>query len=184
MLPTDNILSFYININQWIIKNICVFDFFVFVQSKKLTSIVTTKEFNQTQRADAYKYGMHKASYKLSLKLINTTKRKKWCIHGSINHIYIMQLLTKEVTKIQSFWREPKYQRYSGNARLYLHKSKRERSIFEKINCLSFVKTLIKRGKKWTNMHMLQNCIKVSTCKEHYDLHALQSVVLSVPTTK
>lgn len=48
MLPTDNILSFYIDINQWIIKNICVFDFFVFVQSKKLTSIVTTEEINQT----------------------------------------------------------------------------------------------------------------------------------------
>lgn len=48
MLPTDNILSFYIDINQWIIKNIRVSDFFVFVQSKKLTSIVTTEEFNQT----------------------------------------------------------------------------------------------------------------------------------------
>lgn len=48
MLPTDNILSFYIDINQWIIKNICFSDFVVFVQSKKLTSIVTTEEFNQT----------------------------------------------------------------------------------------------------------------------------------------
>lgn len=48
MPPTDNILSFYININQWIIKNISFSYFFVFDQSKKLTSIVTTEEFNQT----------------------------------------------------------------------------------------------------------------------------------------
>lgn len=47
---------------------------------------------------------MHKASYKLSLKLINTTKLKKMmytCINKSYK-IYIMQLLTRKVTKIQT----------------------------------------------------------------------------------
>lgn len=42
-----------------------------------------------------------------------------------------MQLLTRKVTKIQSFV-EQKYQRDSGNTLLYLLNSKREWSIFEK----------------------------------------------------
>lgn len=67
------------------------------------------------------------------------------------------------------------------NARLYLL-SKREWNIFEK-NCPSFVKTLIKRIKRSPYAHAA-NCISVSNSKERYDLHALQSVAQSVPTTK
>lgn len=58
------------------------------------------------------------------------------CINKSYK-IYIMQL----VTKIQSFWRDQKYQRDSGNARLYLLNSKREWSIFGK----KIVSALLKR---------------------------------------